>query len=88
MRKVLGAIKIVRLVLLKPIDTIEIEGASIIERESELNVTISVDLDVISITDFMAKLSKTCAFSDISIKEMPMETIITYIYQSKENAAV
>jgi ABC-2 type transport system ATP-binding protein len=84
LRKVLGAIKIVELVLQQPLVDLDIEGASIVERESELNITVSVDLDIISITDFMAKLSEKCRFTDISIKEMPMETIITYIYQSKK----
>lgn len=83
LRMVLGARKIVRLVLQRPLDNLDIAGASIIERESELNITVSVDLDVISITDFMAELSKKCDFTDISIKEMPMETIIAHIYQSK-----
>ncbi len=84
LRKVLGAKKIVRLVLQKPLSELNIEGASIIERESELIITVSVDLEVVSITEFMAKLSKECEFSDISIKEMPMETIITHIYQSRK----
>lgn len=86
LRKVLGAKKIVQLVLAKPLENLDIEGASIENRESELNITISVDLDIISITDFMAKLSEKCSFTDISIKEMPMETIITHIYQSKKEA--
>jgi ABC-2 type transport system ATP-binding protein len=84
LRKVLGAKKIVQLVLQKPLEELDIEGASIVERESELSITVSVDLEVISITDFMARLSKLCSFTDISIKEMPMETIITHIYQSKK----
>jgi ABC-2 type transport system ATP-binding protein len=85
LRKVLGTKKIVQLVLQRPLEDLDIEGASIVERKSELNITISVDLDVIAITDFMAKLSQKCSFTDISIKEMPMETIITHIYQSKKN---
>lgn len=84
LKKVLGAKKIVELVLAKPLDELTIPGAEIITRESELNITVSVDQDQISITDFMAELSKVCAFTDISIKEMPMETIITHIYQSKK----
>lgn len=84
LRKVLGAKKIVQLVLQKPVEVLDIEGTSIVERESELNITVSVDLDIISITDFISKLSEKCEFTDISIKEMPMETIITHIYQSKE----
>jgi ABC-2 type transport system ATP-binding protein len=84
LKKVLGAKKIVQLVLGKPLTEINIVGAEIITRESELNITVSVDQDQISITDFMAELSRVCAFTDISIKEMPMETIITHIYQSKK----
>jgi ABC-2 type transport system ATP-binding protein len=83
LKKVLGAKKIVQLVLGKPLMEFNIAGAQIITRDSELNITVSVDLDQISITDFMAELSKVCTFTDISIKEMPMETIITHIYQSK-----
>jgi len=85
LRKVLGAVKIVQLVLQRPLEELNIQGASIIERASELNITVSVDLDIISINDFMAQLSKNCEFTDISIKEMPMETIITHIYQSKKD---
>jgi ABC-2 type transport system ATP-binding protein len=85
LRKVLGEKKLVRLVLTKPLKELDIEGADIIEKESELNITVSVDLERITITEFIEKLSKRCDFTDISIKEMPMETIITHIYQSKEN---
>ncbi|MBB2184677.1 ATP-binding cassette domain-containing protein [Lachnospiraceae bacterium MD1] len=84
LRKVLGAKKIVQLTLQRPLKQWDIEGSSLLDKESELNITVSVDLDQISITDFMARLSDKCAFSDISIKEMPMETIITHIYQSKK----
>lgn len=84
LRKVLGAKKIVQLTLQDDMGTLDIPGASILERESALNITISVDLDKISINDFMSRLSHQCAFSDISIKEMPMETIITHIYLSKK----
>lgn len=84
LRKVLGEKKIVQLVLSKSCNGLDIEGVSILEQASELNITVSVDLEVITITDFMAKLSKICDFTDISIKEMPMETIITHIYQSKQ----
>lgn len=83
LRKVLGEKKIVQLLLQHPIASLDIKGAEIVDRESDLKITVSVDLDVISITDFMTHLSEKCDFTDISIKEMPMETIITHIYQSK-----
>ena len=83
LRKVLGAKKIVQLTLNRPMDSLDIKGAEIVDRESDLNITVSVDLEVITITDFIAGLSEVCSFTDISIKEMPMETIITHIYQSE-----
>ncbi|NLO08766.1 MAG: ATP-binding cassette domain-containing protein [Clostridiales bacterium] len=84
LRKVLGAKKIVELTLQEDIVSLDIPGTSILARESALNITVSVDLDLISINEFMTKLSQQSSFSDISIKEMPMETIITHIYQSQE----
>ena len=83
LRKVLGAKKIVQLTLQHPIDSLDIKGANIVEKSSELNITISVDLEIIPINDFISRLSEKCSFTDISVKEMPMETIITHIYQSK-----
>lgn len=82
LRKVLGNKKIVQLTLQRPVDTLDIEGTDIIERESALNITVSVDLNVISINEFISKLSEKCSFFDISIKEMPMDTIITHIYRN------
>ncbi|MBH1941032.1 ATP-binding cassette domain-containing protein [Mobilitalea sibirica] len=84
LRKVLGAKKIVELTLHSPIDQLDMEGVSILERKNELSITVSVDLDIIAINDFISRLSALCDFTDISIKEMPMETIITHIYQSKK----
>lgn len=83
LRNVMGSKKIVQLTLQDDMNTLDIPGASILERESPLKMTISVDLDQISINEFIARLSHQSTFSDISIKEMPMETIITHIYQSK-----
>jgi len=84
LRKVLGAKKIVQLTLQNEVNALDIPGTSILEKESSMKLTLSVDLNQISINDFMAELSRRCAFTDISIKEMPMETIITHIYKHKE----
>jgi ABC-2 type transport system ATP-binding protein len=85
LRNTLGEVKLVQLTLSKPLNELSIPGACIVERESELSITISVDLGVIGINEFISKLSDICSFTDISIKEMPMETIITHIYKSKED---
>lgn len=85
LRNVLGAKKIVQLTLQKSLESIDIPGADIVHRESERNITICVDLGQIGITEFITRLSAKCEFMDISIKEMPMDTIITHIYQNKNN---
>lgn len=44
-------------------------------------MTIEVDIDMMPISNFITRLSETCEFSDISIKELQMEKIITHIYR-------
>lgn len=63
--------------------SMNIEGAKIEQRESDLNMTVSVDTNRISIAKFITRLSHICSFTDIYIKEMPMETVITHIYQNQ-----
>lgn len=79
----LGAKKIVHLTLLKPVSDIDIENVRILKKKSDIEYTLEVDLDNSSMNDFINKLSQTCTFSDISIKELPMDKIITKIYESK-----
>lgn len=76
----LGAKKIIRLVLTKHISDNKIEGVKVIEKKSDFEYTLEVDLENQSISSFIQSLTKRCEFSDISIKELPMETIITQIY--------
>ncbi len=79
----LGAKKIVHLVLTKPILDNKIDGVKVIEKKSDLEYTLEVDLENKSISTFIQGLSDMCEFSDISIKELPMEKIITQIYESR-----
>lgn len=79
----LGSKKIIRLVLAKPMGDIIIGGSKVIEKKSDYEYTLEVDLENSSINIFMQNLSRMCEFSDISIKELPMEKIITRIYESK-----
>lgn len=79
----LGAKKIVHLTLLKPVSDIDIDNVRILKKKSDIEYTLEVDLDNSSMNDFINKLSQTCTFSDISIKELPMDKIITKIYESK-----
>jgi len=77
----LGRKKIVELTLEKAYGTLDINGAVIAESKSELEVTLEVDMDVTSIGEFVTALSGQAEFTDISIKGLPMEKIITQIYE-------
>jgi len=83
----LGRKKIVELKLQKAAETLDIKGAEIIERKSRLEITLEVDMDIIGIGEFVSELSKQAEFKDISIKELPMEKIITAIYSKEEETA-
>ena len=81
----LGEKKIVELTLEKPFDDFlsdgNIHNIKLIEQKSSLEVTLEVDTSKIAIGDFIENLSRRCSFSDISVKELPMEKIITQIYR-------
>lgn len=87
LRKNLGNRKIVELTLTKSVTILSdnefilgIEGATITDGRDGLNITIEVDIDLIPINQFITRLSEKFQFSDISIKELPMDRIITNIY--------
>ena len=67
------------------IRNIDIRGTTVISELSHQKTTLEVDTDVISISEFMNELSSQCTFTDISIKELSMETIITKIYKETGN---
>ena len=82
----LGEKKIVELVLEKPLDTeaaVLSNFVKVLEQKSPLEITLEVDISKTAIGDFIESLSRKCSFSDISIKELPMEKIITQIYVEK-----
>jgi ABC-2 type transport system ATP-binding protein len=79
----LGAKKIIRLILAEPLAEIELEGIKVIEKNSDYEYTLEVNIENNSINAIIRRLSEMCEFSDISIKELPMEKIITEIYESK-----
>jgi ABC-2 type transport system ATP-binding protein len=78
----LGAKKIIRIILAKSVDEISLEGIKVIEKDSDYEYTLEVNIENNSINAIIRRLSEMCEFSDISIKELPMEKIITEIYES------
>lgn len=82
LRKNLGNKKIVELTLTKKVDLkMDIAGTRIIQTGNDLTMTIEVNVDIIPINQFITSLASICEFSDISIRELPMEKIITNIYR-------
>jgi ABC-2 type transport system ATP-binding protein len=78
----LGEKKIVELTLEQPFDigaTLP-DSVRILEQKSPLEITLEVDASKIAIGDFIKFLSSRIALSDIAVKELPMEEIITQIY--------
>jgi len=82
----LGEKKIVELTLEQPFDLAASlpENVSILEQKSPLEITLEVDAGKIAIGDFIKFLSSRVALSDIAVKELPMEEIITHIYNENE----
>jgi len=80
----LGEKKIVELTLDQPFDAGAAlpESVRVLEQKSPLELTLEVDASKIAIGDFIKFLSGRVALSDIAVKELPMEEIITQIYNS------
>ena len=83
----LGEKKIVELTLDKPFDaeTVGMSGdIKIIEQKSPLELTLEVDTSKVAISKFIETISRSFSFSDIAVKELPMEKIIMQIYNETE----
>jgi len=80
----LGEKKIVELTLDQPFDA-HFDDITIIEQKSPLELTLEVDTSKIAISAFIETISRRFSFSDISVKELPMEKIITQIYRGGKN---
>jgi ABC-2 type transport system ATP-binding protein len=75
----LGRKKIIELTLSEPLP--EKTPLNIIERKSDLQITIEADMEETEIGEFIKKLSDQIKFTDISVKELPMGRIIADIYR-------
>ena len=84
LKSTLGNKKIVNLSLAKPFRGENmgnaLGGIPVIPGSNECEISLEIDLDKQDIKDFLSSLNGVVDFKDISIKELPMETIITRIY--------
>ena len=80
LKSTLGNKKIVTLTLAEPYKGETLGGVEVIRGDNAHKVSLEIDLDKQGIKEFLDNLSETVSFLDISIKELPMDMIITRIY--------
>ncbi|MEK3794696.1 ATP-binding cassette domain-containing protein [Paenibacillus sp. FSL R7-0204] len=56
----------------------------VVERPSDFQITLEVDTARISISDFLENISRKHGFSDISVKELPIQQVVMNIYESAQ----
>ncbi len=78
----LGDAKIVELTLARPASEADLDGLTVVERRSERELTLEVDLALVGPSELFATLSQRLEITDISVRELPMERVITEIYTS------
>lgn len=55
----------------------------VIEQPSDFQITLEVDTAQISISDFLENISRKHRFSDISVKELPIQQVVMNIYENE-----
>jgi ABC-2 type transport system ATP-binding protein len=81
LRNHLGRKKIIELTLAEPLSP-EIERElHIVSHESELELTLEEDMDEVPIDQLIAQLTGRVKFTDLAVRELPMERIIGDIYK-------
>lgn len=84
LRKNLGNKKVVELTVEDSdhFTNLSIEGIRLLASDDKHKIKVEVDVDQLPMNQFIRRLSDTGEFRDISIQELPMEDIITAIYQN------
>jgi len=80
LKSTLGNKKIITLSLNAPYTGETLGGAKVIRGDNPYEISLEADLDKQGIRDLLNSLNETVYFADISIKELPMDMIITRIY--------
>ncbi len=80
LKNTLGSRKMIDLTLAKPFPGSEINGVPVTAGDDELHISLEIDVGERSITEFLSTLASYAEFTDISVKSLPMDAIITRIY--------
>ena len=59
----------------------DMEGVTLLDNKQGHKVELEVDVDILPISQFITKQANWLEFTDISVRELPMEQIITKIYK-------
>jgi len=84
LKNALGAKKVIHLTLARPAPGLAIPHTVVTARDSDLELTLEADVSATPVSALLRNVAAACEFTDISIKELPMETIITRIYQDEK----
>ncbi len=57
----------------------------VIERPSDLQITLEVDTSLISISEFIESIARKHHFSDIAVKELPIQQVVMKLYEGEQS---
>ena len=80
LRRWSGRRKKIRLVTDEPIDGLSLPGLSLLERRTAHDADYELDLDQLELDRFIARVSDGRRIRDMSIEEIPIESVIKAIY--------
>ncbi|MCI7768367.1 MAG: ATP-binding cassette domain-containing protein [Oscillospiraceae bacterium] len=80
LKSVLGSKKLITLNLNKPFSGNELNGAAVMRDEIGLEISLELDTAKQTMPEFLNSLTAQIDFKDITVRELPMDMIITKIY--------
>ena len=80
LKLLLGNKKIVDISLAAPFEGDAIDGIPVTKNDDGTKISVELDLDKTEVKEFLSGLGKAVDFTDIEIRELPMEEIITRLY--------
>ncbi|MCR5432398.1 MAG: ATP-binding cassette domain-containing protein [Lachnospiraceae bacterium] len=80
LKLLLGNKKIVDVSLAVPFEGDSLDGMSVNKNDDGTKISVELDLDKTEVKEFLTVLGQATDFTDIEIRELPMEEIITRLY--------
>jgi ABC-2 type transport system ATP-binding protein len=80
LRRYFGSRKKIRLVTVEDSGPLTLPGLSLIERRSATDADFELDLSCLELHRFMERVTESCRIRDMSIEEIPIESVIKEMY--------